>query len=76
MNIVIPDEIIQRANLTPHQFEIDIACYLYNKDIFSMGQARKFAGLDQISFQKELSARDYYIHYTEEDFKKDLTNIR
>lgn len=76
MNIVIPDEIIQRANLTPHQLQVDIACYLYDKEIFSMGQARKFAEIDQITFQKELSARNYYIHFSEDDLKKDLDNIR
>jgi len=76
MNIVIPDELIQRANLTPNQLQIDIACYLYDRELFSMGQAKKIAGLDQISFQKALSSRNYFIRFTENDLKKDLDNIR
>ena len=40
-----------------------------------MGQARHLAGLDQISFQKELAKRDILIHYTEEDLNQDLRNL-
>ena len=76
MNIVIPDEIIQRANLTPLQLKLDIACFLYDREIFSMGQAKKFADVDQITFQKELSSRNYYIRFTESDLKKDLDSLR
>ena len=48
---------------------------MYDKKRMSMGQARHLAGLNQISFQKELAKRDIYIHYTEADLKKDLENL-
>lgn len=75
MNFVIPDKIILQANITPQQLRIEIACYLYDKKIFSMGQARRFADIDLISFQKELANRNYYIQFYEEDLKKDFDNI-
>ena len=76
MNLIIPDEIIQQANISPNQLLIEVACYFYEKKIFSMGQARRFADLDQISFQKELAQRNFYIHFTSDDLKKDINNIR
>ena len=41
-----------------------------------MGKARKFAGLDLISFQKELAKRDVYIHYNISDLEKDIENLK
>ncbi len=75
MNLIIPDEIIKQANISPQQLLIEIACYLYDKKIFSMGQARRFADIDQITFQKELAKRNYYIHFSSDDLKKDIENI-
>jgi predicted HTH domain antitoxin len=40
-----------------------------------MGKARLLAGLDLLSFQKELAKRKIDIHYTEEDLDKDLSNL-
>ena len=37
-----------------------------------MGQAKKLAGLTQISFQKEMAKRNVLIKYDIEDLEKDL----
>jgi predicted HTH domain antitoxin len=76
MALIITDETLAKANTSAEGLLIDLACYLYDKKRMSMGQARHLAGLDQISFQKELAKRDIYIHYTEDDLKKDLDNLR
>lgn len=75
MALIITDDTLSKAQLTADELLIDLACYLYDKKRMSMGQARRLASLDQISFQKELSKRDIYIHYTEQDLKKDLDNL-
>ena len=75
MALIITDDTLAKAQMTADELLIDLACYLYDKKRVSMGQARHLAGLDQISFQKELAKRDIYIHYTEEDLKKDLENL-
>ncbi|MEM6738186.1 MAG: UPF0175 family protein [Bacteroidota bacterium] len=75
MALIITDDTLSKAQLTADELLIDLACYLYDKKRMSMGQARRLANLDQISFQKELSKRDIYIHYTEQDLKKDLDNL-
>lgn len=75
MTFTIPDEILQQASLTPEQLRLELAAYFYQKQIFSMGQARALAGLDLISFQKELSKRNIYVHFDMNDLKKDLKNM-
>ncbi|MEZ4688217.1 MAG: UPF0175 family protein [Bacteroidia bacterium] len=75
MALIITDDTLSRAHLSASELLIDLACYLYDKKRLSMGQARGLAGLDHISFQKELAERDILIHYTEEDLDKDLKNL-
>lgn len=75
MALIITDDTLLKAQLSADELLIDLACYLYDKKRMSMGQARHLAGLDQITFQKELSQRDIYIHYTEDDLEKDLQNL-
>lgn len=75
MALIITDDTLSKAKLSADELLVDLACYLYDKKRMSMGQARHLAGLDQISFQKELAKRDIYIHYTEEDLEKDLKNL-
>ena len=75
MALIIPDEVLIKAQVSAEVLLIDLACYLYDKKRMSTGQARHLVGLDPISFQKELAKRDINIHYTEEDLDKDLKNL-
>jgi len=73
--LVIPGKVLERAEMTPSEFLIEMAVYLYDKEKLSMGQAKDLAGMDLISFQKELSKRDVYIHYDIEDYYEDAKNL-
>jgi len=48
---------------------------LYEKKRLTLGQAKRLADLDQISFQKELARRDVYIHLETEDILQDIENL-
>lgn len=76
MNITIPDEAVEQAHLTPNELLIEFATYLYDRKILSIGQAKKIAGLDLISFQMELAKRNIFIHYNIDDLQKDLDNLK
>lgn len=75
MALVITDDTLSKAKISADELLTDLACYLYDKKRMSMGQARQLSGLDQLSFQRELAKRNIYIHYSEEDLKKDLQNL-
>ncbi len=75
MTITIPDELITNASAEDQQYFINIAVFLYDKRILTMGQAKRMAGLDQIAFQKEMATRDVYMNYDVEDYELDLKNL-
>ena len=75
MTITIPDQALADAKITPEELRIEIAVYLYDKKVLSWGKARKLAGLDEMSFRKELTKRDVYMHYGIEDLEKDIKNL-
>ncbi len=75
MALIISDDVLTRAQVSAEDLLTDLACYLYDKQRFSLGQARALAGLDQIAFQKELSQREIDIHYSKDDLNQDLKNL-
>ena len=75
MIITIPDETLSDAKISAAEMLIDVAVYLYDKQRLSLGQARKLAGLDILSFQKELVKRNVYLNYSVDDLNKDVQNL-
>ena len=76
MGVHIEQDYLRMAKLSVEDFLVEIAAHLYNIGKLTLGQARKLAKLDQISFQKELSKRDILIKYEEEDLLDDLASIQ
>lgn len=75
-DLVIPREVLQSVRMSPEELAVEIATHLYATNRLTMGRAKRLAGLDQISFQKELAKRNIYIHYTFEDAMKDARTLR
>ena len=76
MDLLIKEDILDKAEITARELTIEISVHLYDTNRLSMGQARNLAQLDQLSFQKELAKRDVYIKYDEEDLGTDLANLK
>jgi predicted HTH domain antitoxin len=74
-DLVIPGEVLERAEMSGEDLLIEIAVYLYEKERLSIGQAKDLAGMDLVSFQKELAKRDVYLHFDIEDYYSDLENL-
>lgn len=74
-DIIISGQWLVNAKMTPSDLLIEIAVYLYEKKKLTMGQARKLAKLDQVSFQKEMSKRNVFIQLDIDDIKKDIKNL-
>ena len=75
MSVLITSDVLQGLNMTSQDFLFEMAVHFYDIGKMTMGQARKFAKLDQISFQQELAKRDIIIKYEVEDFLDDLKAI-
>lgn len=74
-DLIIPGEILEQTQMSPDEFLIELAVYLYDKEILSIGKAKELAKRDLISFQKELSKREVDIKYDYDDFLVDMKNL-
>lgn len=73
--LVIPEDVLENLHMSPDEMRIEFATYLYATKRFSMGRAKRLAGLDLISFQHELAKRNIYIHYDVEDLRQDVATL-
>lgn len=74
-DLIIPKEFLESAKMSAQDLAIEIAVYLYDKKRLTLGQAKRLADLDQISFQKELAKRNVFIHYDAADVLTDIENL-
>ena len=74
-DFVVSREFLKSAKMSAKDLAIEIAVYLYEKKRLTLGQAKRLADLDQISFQKELARRNVYIHLETEDILQDIENL-
>jgi predicted HTH domain antitoxin len=74
--LLIEDEIVQGTRMSEEQLRLEIAIALYEKGIFSFGQARRLAKMDWFSFRNMLHERNVAANYDEEDFEKDMEAVK
>lgn len=74
-DLVVPKEVLNKLHLSPGEMLIELATHLYAVKRLNMGQARRLAKLDLMSFQSELAKRNIYIHYDVEDLRQDIETL-
>lgn len=72
MSVVIPDETLQAARLSPEELKRELALLLYQQDRLTLGQASRLAAMSQSRFQHLLASRGIPVHYDEAEFEADL----
>lgn len=75
MLVEISDDIISASHLTIEEVRLGLALWLFQEKQVSIGKCAKVAGMHKIMFQKELAKRKIPVHYTEEDFERDLKSL-
>lgn len=76
MIVEISDEIIASSHLTLEELRLGVAIWLFQEKQVSLGKCAKVAGIHKMMFQKELAKRKIPVHYTEEDFERDLKSSK
>jgi predicted HTH domain antitoxin len=76
MSVLITDDIIQLANMPEEEFKLELGIFLYSRKILTLGKASEFVGIPQLIFQQELAKREISVSYDQEEFEKDLAEIR
>lgn len=72
MTIHIPDKFLKQAGISPEVVKLELAVMLYQKEVYSLGQAARLAGIHRMAFQKELAKREIPFHYDEEMLTNDM----
>jgi predicted HTH domain antitoxin len=74
--LTIPDEILEVMKLPKHKAEkelkTELAFLLYEKEIASMGVARKLSGLTKWEFIEGLGERGIRRHYSKRELEEDI----
>lgn len=77
MSIVISDEIVKAARLTPAEFLQEVAVHLFDTGRLTVGYAAQMAQMDQAAFRALLKQRKIPLYsYDIEDFETDVKSLR
>lgn len=76
MPIIIPDHLLRRTGHSEEELRLEIAIFLFQKYLLTLGQASELAGLSQYAFQQQLGKRGLFIHYDKDDLHEDMKTLQ
>jgi predicted HTH domain antitoxin len=76
MAVVISDETLYAAHLTPAELKQELAVMLFEKGRLTLMQAAGLAEMRPLPFQHLLASRCISPHYDTPDFEADLATLR
>lgn len=76
MSVVISDETLQAARMSPGELKQEIAILLFQMNKLTLGQASRLAELGQLRFQHLLASRNIPVHYDVDEFEADLSTLK
>ena len=72
MSVIIPDDILQSAEMSEAELKLELASLLFQQEKISIGKARRLAEMSLLDFQREIAQRGICIHHDVEEFKADI----
>jgi predicted HTH domain antitoxin len=75
MSVVIPDDILEAARLTPGELKLEIAVLLFRRGGLTLAQASRFGEMDRAAFQHVLASRQIPVNYDVPEFEADLGTL-
>jgi predicted HTH domain antitoxin len=75
MSVVISDEVLRAVQMSEAEFLQEIAIMLFQKERFTLGQASRFAGMNQLQFQRLLGSRQIPLHYDIAELREDVKSL-
>ncbi len=74
--VVVPAKILRASGLSPREFLVELAVYLFDKEVLTLGQAKALAGMSMADFMQLLGQRGVNMHYDVEEFKQDIETLK
>lgn len=75
MSVVISDQILQTVQMSEAELLQEIAVMLFQKERFTLGQASRFALMNQLQFQRLLASRQIPLHYDIAELREDVKSL-
>ncbi len=75
MSIIISDEVLQTTQMSEAELLTEIAIMLFQKEKFTLGQASRFAKINQLQFQRLLASRQIPLHYDIAELREDVKSL-
>ena len=75
MSVVISDEVLQAVQMSEAELLQEIAVMLFQKERFTLGQASRFARMNQLQFQRLLASRQISLHYDIAELREDVKSL-
>ena len=75
MSIVIDDETLQAIQMSEAEMLAEIAILLFQQERFTLGQASRFARMNQLQFQRLLASRQISLHYDVTELREDVKSL-
>jgi predicted HTH domain antitoxin len=76
MPVIVSDEILAAARLTPAEALKELALALFKQERLTLAQAARLAGVGRLKFQEWMAERKIPIHYDVAEFEKDVATLR
>lgn len=75
MSVVISDEVLRAVQMSEAELLQEIAVMLFQKERFTLGQASRFALMNQLQFQRLLASRQISLHYDIAELREDVKSL-
>jgi len=75
MSVVISDQILQAVQMSEAELLQEIAIMLFQQERFTLGQASRFALMNQLQFQRLLASRQIPLHYDSAELREDVKSL-
>lgn len=76
MEVVITNEQIKQSGMTEQQFKIELACRLFQLNVFSARKAAEFANIAYVQMLNELATRKIALNDSLEHFQNSIDTLR
>jgi predicted HTH domain antitoxin len=77
MSLTIPDFVLESAGLSEREWEVEIACRLFDSGRITKSAATKWLAMTRSEFDEELSRRKIPLYrLTSDDLQQDAATLR
>jgi len=76
VGVFVPSYVFEDAGMTPQEMLVELALYLFDKEVLTLGQAKTLAGMPMADFMTLLGRRGIEMHYGVDEFLEDIETMK